>query len=108
MAAGGENGVRRCRAGSVSGLVCATSDIGLARGDHTMALAAKSPIRLIKKLGVAAALSAGLCQASLAQQAPAADGPTTLFQNVRIFDGKNTALSAASNVLVRGNKIESI
>ena len=31
-----------------------------------------------------------------------------LFQNVRIFDGKNAALSAPSNVLVRGNKIERI
>nr|WP_208821922.1 amidohydrolase family protein [Bradyrhizobium neotropicale] len=31
-----------------------------------------------------------------------------LFQNVRIFDGKNAALSAPSNVLVRDNKIEKI
>ena len=29
----------------------------------------------------------------------------TLFQNVRIFDGKSAALSAPSNVLVRGNTI---
>jgi imidazolonepropionase-like amidohydrolase len=59
-------------------------------------------------LAVAAALSIGLCQASLAQQAPSADGGTTLFQNVRIFDGRNATLSAPSNVLVRGNKIETI
>jgi imidazolonepropionase-like amidohydrolase len=59
-------------------------------------------------LVVAAALSIGLCQASLAQQAPSADGGTTLFQNVRIFDGKNATLSAPSSVLVRGNKIETI
>src|SRR5262245_41279601 len=32
----------------------------------------------------------------------------TLFQNVRIFDGKSGALSAPSNVLVRGNKIDRI
>ena len=32
----------------------------------------------------------------------------TLFQNVRIFDGKSSALSAPSNVLVRANKIERI
>jgi imidazolonepropionase-like amidohydrolase len=32
----------------------------------------------------------------------------TLFQNVRIFDGKTAALSAPSNVLVRDNKIERI
>jgi len=56
-------------------------------------------------LVLAAALSIGLCQASLAQQAP---GAVTLFQNVRIFDGKSNALSAPSNVLVRGNKIERI
>ena len=31
-----------------------------------------------------------------------------LFQNVRIFDGQNAALSAPSNVLVSGNKIETI
>src|SRR5438445_6390430 len=31
-----------------------------------------------------------------------------LFQNVRIFDGTSDALSAASNVLVRRNKIERI
>jgi imidazolonepropionase-like amidohydrolase len=46
-----------------------------------------------------------------------ADGPAaiqtqpaaaTLFQNVRIFDGKGPQLSAPSNVLVRGNKIERI
>jgi imidazolonepropionase-like amidohydrolase len=32
----------------------------------------------------------------------------TLFQNVRIFDGKSASLSAPSNVLVRGNRIERI
>src|SRR5262245_3706052 len=60
-----------------------------------------------------AVLLLGLCQAGQAQQAPsaapasAADA-TTLFQNVRIFDGKSGALSGPSNVLVRGNKIERI
>jgi imidazolonepropionase-like amidohydrolase len=52
---------------------------------------------------LAAMLLVGLCQASLAQQ-----GGATIFQNVRIFDGKSAALSAQSNVLVRGNKIEGI
>lgn len=38
-----------------------------------------------------------------------ASAPTSiLFQNVRIFDGSDAALSAPSNVLVRGNKIEKI
>ena len=32
----------------------------------------------------------------------------TLFQNVRIFDGKSDTLSPPSHVLVRGNKIEKI
>jgi imidazolonepropionase-like amidohydrolase len=57
---------------------------------------------------LAAVLSIGLCHAGLAQPAPSADGGTTLFQNVRIFDGRNAALSAPSNVLVRGNKIVTI
>ena len=34
--------------------------------------------------------------------------PATVFQNVRIFDGKGGQLSAPSNVLVRGNRIERI
>jgi len=33
---------------------------------------------------------------------------SVLFENVRIFDGKSSVLSAPSNVLVRGNKIEKI
>lgn len=57
---------------------------------------------------LAAMLWIGLCQLSLAQQTPSADSGATLFQNVRIFDGKNAALSAPSSVLVRGNKIETI
>jgi len=70
-----------------------------------------------------AALLVGLCQVfqhlTVAQDynlaapdsAPPATpvgGGVTLFQNVRIFDGKSTALSAPSNVLVRGNAIERI
>src|SRR5262245_54184639 len=53
---------------------------------------------------ISAALLLGLCQPGHAQQAER----TTLFQNVRIFDGKSGALSAPRNVLVRGNKIERI
>lgn len=44
---------------------------------------------------------------SLKAQTPAPDR-VVLFQNVRIFDGKNAELSAPSHVLVRGNKIEKI
>lgn len=43
---------------------------------------------------------------TLAQQPTA--GPTTLFQNVRIFDGRTAALSAPSHVLVQGNTIARI
>jgi imidazolonepropionase-like amidohydrolase len=39
--------------------------------------------------------------------ASVSDG-TTLFQNVRIFNGRSSALSAPSNVLVRGGTIERI
>ncbi len=40
--------------------------------------------------------------------AQAQQSPAVLFQNVRIFDGKNGALSPPSNVLVRNNRIEKI
>src|SRR5215468_3163073 len=43
----------------------------------------------------------------LAAQNPASE-PVTLFQNVRIFDGKSGTLSAPSHLLVRGNKIERV
>src|SRR5215813_6671686 len=64
---------------------------------------------------ILAALLVGLCQEGQVQQAlgatpsvtPAASA-VTLFQNVRIFDGKSGTLSGPSNVLVRGNKIERI
>jgi imidazolonepropionase-like amidohydrolase len=42
------------------------------------------------------------------EPAPSAPQSTVLFQNVRIFDGKSAALSAPSNVLVRGNLIDKI
>ena len=69
---------------------------------------------------VSAALLVGLCEASLGQgdadlEAPGLPAfPTTLasgatlFQNVRIFDGKSATLSAASNVLVKDNTIARI
>jgi imidazolonepropionase-like amidohydrolase len=40
--------------------------------------------------------------------ARAQQSPAVLFQNVRIFDGKNGTLSPPSNVLIRNNKIETI
>jgi imidazolonepropionase-like amidohydrolase len=65
-----------------------------------------------------AVLSFGICQPSVAQdydlaapglvEAAPVGGGVTLFQNVRIFDGKSAALSAPSNVLVKGHTIERI
>ena len=55
----------------------------------------------------------GLCAVSTAQTTPAplpaaSTGPVTLFQQVRIFDGKGDTVSGPMNVLVRGNVIERI
>jgi imidazolonepropionase-like amidohydrolase len=70
---------------------------------------------------VLAALLVELCRTVLGQgdadlEAPGlapfpatlAGDTVTLFQNVRIFDGRNGALSAPSDVLIRGNIIERI
>src|SRR5580692_9714313 len=72
------------------------------------------------RLLLALAFVVGSCQVGLAQgdadleapglapfATPASPQPT-LFQNVRIFDGRSAALSAPSNVLVRGNTIARI
>ncbi|MCP5319901.1 MAG: amidohydrolase family protein [Pseudomonadales bacterium] len=58
--------------------------------------------RLLKMLCAAVCLSVGM---AWAQAAPPA---AVVFENVRIFDGTSSALSEPSNVLVRGNRIESI
>jgi imidazolonepropionase-like amidohydrolase len=60
-----------------------------------------------------AALTALLAAPYLPDRIEAEPGPpvpqsTVLFQDVRIFDGKSGSLSAPSNVLVRGNKIDKI
>ena len=69
---------------------------------------------------VSAALLVGLYQASLGQGDADLEAPglapfpatlahgDTLFQNVRIFDGKSATLSAPSNVLVKDNTIARI
>jgi hypothetical protein len=71
--------------------------------------------RVVYPLLVLAVALVGLCRPSSGQGDAEAPGlapfPTTLahgatlFQNVRIFDGKSAVLSAPSNVLVRGNTI---
>jgi imidazolonepropionase-like amidohydrolase len=53
-------------------------------------------------------MGTGLPSAVRAQGGQRASDAVTLFENVRVFDGKSATLSASSNVLVRGNKIETI
>jgi imidazolonepropionase-like amidohydrolase len=83
-------------------------------------------IRILKRvpgaapLMLAAALVTGACRAGLAQgdadlEAPglktfaaAVGAGTTLFRNVRIFDGRTAALSAPSDVLVKDGTIARI
>jgi imidazolonepropionase-like amidohydrolase len=65
-----------------------------------------SPILVsVAVLGIAAVVSLTGQEAATPPQKPQR---VTLFSNVRIFDGKSDTLSAPSNVLVRGNKIEKI
>jgi len=66
------------------------------------AVAMNLRIRWASACGLAGALILGLTGASLAQTPPAA-AATTLFQNVRVFDGRGASLSAPTNLLVRGN-----
>src|SRR5690606_15383965 len=61
-------------------------------------------IRSVASLFSILALVAAIGTAS----AQPASGPVTLFNNVRVFDGKNHSLSKPTNVLVRGNLIERI
>ena len=50
----------------------------------------------------------GLSSAVCAQGTAPEEQIGTLFQNVRLFDGKSATLSVSMNVLVRGNTIEKI
>ena len=61
-------------------------------------------------LAIAGVLSVAYLPVAAAQtQAPPqASNAANLFENVRIFDGRNATLSAPSRVLVRGNIIERI
>jgi hypothetical protein len=49
----------------------------------------------------------GFVDASAAQTTPTLPA-VTLFQNVRIFDGKGDTVSGPMNILIRGNVIERI
>src|SRR5215475_13656813 len=65
-------------------------------------------LRVLQPIWLLAAVLIALPSPGMAQQASAAGNGATLFQNVRIFDGKSSNLSAPSNVLVQGNVIERI
>ena len=67
--------------------------------------ATRGPKRKLRPSLLLAALSIGTCQPVLAQGGTVI---STLFRNVRIFDGRSAALSTPSNVLISGNIIERI
>jgi len=54
------------------------------------------------------AVVGGGCFLAFGALAQPANPTAVLFENVRVFDGKGSALSGPSNVLVRGNRIERI
>ena len=53
-------------------------------------------------------MAVSLASAVRAQGNSPVGAGVTLFQNVRIFDGKSGSLSASSSVLIKGNIIERI
>jgi len=62
-----------------------------------------------RRLILAGALAFGLAAPAAAQSRPPDPARhAVLFENVRIFDGRTSALSAPSHVLVKGNVIERI
>jgi len=59
--------------------------------------------------GMAASVAAlGLPFKAKAQPDPAAPAKTTLFTNVRLFDGRSASLRDGSHLLVEGNRIKAI
>jgi imidazolonepropionase-like amidohydrolase len=62
---------------------------------------------MLTRVLIVAVVAFGLGGVSVAQPV-AFPPPVTLFQNVRVFDGKGDTLSGPTNVLVRGNLIERI
>jgi imidazolonepropionase-like amidohydrolase len=76
---------------------------------------ALGPTLMLASAFVVASCQAGLAQGDADLEAPGlapfatpASPQPTLFQNVRIFDGRSAALSGPSNVLVHGNTIARI
>ena len=58
---------------------------------------------LFRRLFIIAAVLLTLCASAVAQPET-----TTLFQNVRVFDGKSGTVGAPSNVLIKGNIIAGV
>jgi imidazolonepropionase-like amidohydrolase len=68
---------------------------------------------MLTRASIVVSLALGLGWVSAAQtastpQPTSSSGSVTLFQNVRIFDGKSDRLTGPMNVLIRGNIIEKI
>ena len=88
--------------GRASSAAFSWSDLVLRREQwHTNSASALSCLLSVLAILVAHVTLSGTVLA----QSPSA---VTVFQNVRIFDGKAQQLTAPSNVLIRGNKIERI
>ena len=62
----------------------------------------------VRTSAVASAVLCLIGAAAFAQPQSVEPSPLTLFENVRIFDGKSGTLSDGMNVLVRGNTIDKI
>ncbi len=62
---------------------------------------------MLTRVLIVAVVALGMGGVSVAQPV-AAPPPVTLFQNVRVFDGKGDTVSGPTSVLVRGNLIERI
>jgi imidazolonepropionase-like amidohydrolase len=62
----------------------------------------------LSRFVAAATLALGLHGPCTAQQATSGAEASTLFQNVRVFDGKSGAISGPTNVLVTGRTIARI
>jgi imidazolonepropionase-like amidohydrolase len=73
-----------------------------------MRISRRAVLTVVSAIAFTAALEPHQSVWSQGSSTAPASGAVTLFENVRIFDGKSSALSAPSNVLVRGNKIETI
>jgi len=78
------------------------------RGLKGLGKASLASLGAIAVFGMACPQPGSAQDAASPQQVAPLEADATLFQNVRIFNGKSANLSPPSNVLVRGNVIERI